>query len=278
MRGFRKVERLSTWRRLALHAWRAPNDPTVHGALEVDVGEALELIKELRATSGLRLSVTHLVGRAIALAIRERPEVNAIVRFGRLYQRDSIDVFFQVAFEGGENLGGHKVVGADEKSLLEIARELAAGASKVRRKEGESVKAASRFRAVPSPLIGAALRVSTALTYDLGLDLSKLGIPFDGFGSVMVTNVGGFGLTSGFPPILPFARCPLLILVGEVQQRPWVHDGEVVPRPILPLGVTFDHRLLDGFQAGILAKRFREVLERPRAALARELAAPISAP
>jgi pyruvate dehydrogenase E2 component (dihydrolipoamide acetyltransferase) len=141
----------------------------------------------------------------------------------------------------------------------------------VRRKQGESVKAASKFRLVPAPLVGAALRVSTALTYDLGLDLSRFGIPFDGFGSVMVTNVGGFGLTSGFPPIVPFARCPLLILVGEVQQRPWVHEGEVVPRPVLPLGVTFDHRLLDGYQAGVLAKRFREVLEHPRAALASEL-------
>jgi pyruvate dehydrogenase E2 component (dihydrolipoamide acetyltransferase) len=272
MRGFRKVDRLSTWRRVALHAWRAPNDPTVHGSLELDVGEALELLKELRAKTGLKLTVTHLVGRAIALAIRERPEVNAIVRFGRLYQRDSIDVFFQVAFEGGENLGGHKVAGADRKSLVEIARELAEGASKVRRKEGESVKAASKFRLMPAPLVGAALKVSTALTYDLGLDLSGLGIPFDGFGSVMVTNVGGFGLTSGFPPILPFARCPLLILVGEVQQRPWVYEGEVVPRPVLPLGVTFDHRLLDGYQAGVLAKKFREVLERPRAALAEEIA------
>jgi pyruvate dehydrogenase E2 component (dihydrolipoamide acetyltransferase) len=101
MRGFHRLERLSTWRRVALHAWREPNDPTVHGSLDIDVGEALDVIKDLRARSGEKITLTHLVGRAIALALRERPEVNSIVRFGRLYQRDTIDVFFQVAFEGG---------------------------------------------------------------------------------------------------------------------------------------------------------------------------------
>ncbi len=262
---------MSSWRRLALHAWRAPDDPTVHGSLELDVGEALEVLRELRARSGLKLTVTHLVGRAIALAIRERPEVNAIVRFGRVYQRETIDVFFQVAFEGGENLAGHKVARADEKSLVDTARELVAGAGRVRKQEGETVKAASMFRLIPAPLIGVALRASTALTYDLGVDLSRFGVPFDGFGSVMVTNVGGFGLTSGFPPILPFSRCPLLILVGEVQTRPAMFEGEIAARPILPLGITFDHRLLDGYQAGVLAKRFREVIEHPRVALADEL-------
>jgi pyruvate dehydrogenase E2 component (dihydrolipoamide acetyltransferase) len=141
----------------------------------------------------------------------------------------------------------------------------------VREKKGETVKAASMFKLIPAPLIGVALRASTALTYDLGLDLRRFGVPFDGFGSVMVTNVGSFGLTSGYPPILPFSRCPLLILVGEVQSRPTVYQGEIVARPILPLGITFDHRLLDGYQAGVLAKRFREVIEHPRAALAAEL-------
>jgi pyruvate dehydrogenase E2 component (dihydrolipoamide acetyltransferase) len=271
MRGFHRLERLSSWRRLALHAWRAPNDPTVHGSLELDVGEALEVLRELRARSGRKLSVTHLVGRAIALAIRERPEVNAIVRFGRVWQRDTIDVFYQVAFEGGENLAGHKVARADEKSLVETARELAEGAGRVRDKQGETVKAASMFKLIPAPLIGVALRASTALTYDLGLDLRRFGVPFDGFGSVMVTNVGSFGLTSGYPPILPFSRCPLLLLVGEVQSRPVVYQGEIAARPILPIGITFDHRLLDGYQAGVLAKRFREVIEHPRAALAAEL-------
>lgn len=273
MRGFRKLERVSTWRRIAVHAWGAPRDPSVHGTIEVDATELLDVVRELRERSGARVTVTHVVGRALALAIRARPDVNAIVRSGSVWQRETINVFFQVAFEGGENLAGHKVARADEKSVVAIAKELSAGAGRVREKRGESVEAASKFRAIPSPIVGAALRASTWLTYNLGLDLSRLGVPFDAFGSAMVTNVAGFGLSNGLPPLFPPSRCPILVLVGEVAERPWVHEGVVVPRPVLSLGVTFDHRLLDGFQAGTLAKRFREVVEHPRTALADELSA-----
>jgi len=271
MSRFRPLERVSTWRRLALHAWNPPSDPTVYGSLEIDATEALEVVKDLRARTGLKISIVHLVGRAVALAIQSRPEVNCIARFGKLYQRETIDVFYQVAFEGGENLAGHKVERADEKSIVEIAQELAAGAGKVREGKAENVQATKRFSVIPASLTGYLVRAATFVTYDLDLDLSRFGVPYDAFGSAMVTNVGSFGLSTGFAPLLPIARCPLLILVGEVQQRAVVRDGQVVARPILPLGVTFDHRLLDGFQASVLAKRFREVMESPRKALGTEL-------
>ena len=271
MRGFRKLEKVSTWRRLAVSAWAAPKDPTVYGIVEIDATETLSFLEELRARSGVKVTVTHLVGHAVARAIRARPEVNAIIRFGNLYQRETVDVFFQVAFEGGENLAGHKVERADEKSVVDIARELGEGAGKVRSGQAENVKTSKKFRAIPAPLLGLIMKATTFATYDLGLDLTALGVPFDGFGSVMVTNVGGFGLSVGFPPIVPFARCPILLLVGEIQQRAVVKDGVVVARPVLPRGVTFDHRLLDGYQASVLAKAFRTVMEHPREALGEEL-------
>jgi pyruvate dehydrogenase E2 component (dihydrolipoamide acetyltransferase) len=271
MRGFRPVSKLSTWRRLALHTWEAPNDPTVHGMLEIDASEALAFVKELRDRTGTKITVTHLVGHAVAKAIEDRPEVNAIVRFGRIYQRETIDVFFQVAFEGGENLAGHKVDRANEKSIAEIARELSEGASHVRSGKAENVKASKKFSKLPPSLLGLMVKATEVLTYDLGLDLRSIGIPFDGFGSAMVTNVGSFGLSMGLPPLVPFSRCPLLLLVGEVTEKPVVRDGAIVARPVLPIGVTFDHRLLDGYQAGVLAKTFRAIIERPFETLRDEL-------
>jgi pyruvate dehydrogenase E2 component (dihydrolipoamide acetyltransferase) len=80
----------------------------------------------------------------------------------------------------------------------------------------------------------------------------------------MITNVGSFGLTTGSAPLLPFSRCPIVVLLGEVHDRAVVRDGVVVARPILPIGVTFDHRLLDGYQAGKMASRFTALLEHPR--------------
>ncbi len=244
----------------------------MYGSLEIDATEARELVAELRARSGTRVTITHLVGRAIALAIRERPEVNAIVRLGRPFRRDSIDVFFQIAFEGGEDLNGQKITRADEKTVVEIARELDQAAAAVRARRAEGVRTASTFSKLPPSLTGLAMRVGAFATYELGLDLSRVGVPYDAFGSAMVTNVGGFGITSGFAPLLPFSRAPIILLVGEIHDRPVVRDGQVVVRPILPVGATFDHRLLDGFQAGKLAARFRAILERPRTELERELA------
>jgi pyruvate dehydrogenase E2 component (dihydrolipoamide acetyltransferase) len=261
VRGFKRETKLSSWRRMALHAWAPPSDPTVYGSLDIDAAAALDAIRALRARTGMRVTITHLVGRAIALAIKERPEVNAIVRFGSLHRRESVDVFFQIAFEGGENLNGQKIERADEKDLVAIARELEEGARAVREKRAEGVKAASRFSRIPSSLTGMAMRAGAFASYDLGLDLSRFGVPFDGFGSAMVTNVGSFGLTSGYAPLLPMSRCPLLLLVGEVHDKPVARAGEVVVRPILPIGATFDHRLIDGFHAGKLATRFRALLE-----------------
>jgi pyruvate/2-oxoglutarate dehydrogenase complex dihydrolipoamide acyltransferase (E2) component len=256
---------------MALHAWRSPGDPSVHGTLEIDATEAQDVVRQLRARSVRRITITHLIGHALALAIRERPEVNAIIRLGNVYRRETIDVFFQIAFEGGEDLNGAKIARADQKSLVEIAAELEGHARSVRERRTDSVRIADRFRRMPAALTGVALRATTFLTYDVGLDLSRYGVPFDAFGSAMVTNVGSFGLTTGLAPLVPFSRCPIVLLVGEIHDRPVVRQGKIVARPILPIGVTFDHRLLDGYQASKMALRFRTIIEQAKQAFAHEL-------
>jgi len=267
MRGFRREKKLSTWRRLALNTWREPHDPKVYGTLEIDATEANEYVKSLRREGGPRVTITHLVGHAVALALRERPDCNTIIRHGAIYRRETIDVYFQIAFEGGEDLNGHKIVSADQKGVIDIARELAEGARLVREKKARTVSDAKKLNKLPAFLTGTAMRLGTFAHYDLGLDLRRLGIPWDGFGSVMVTNVGGFGLATGLAPLVPFARCPLLLLIGEIRDRPVVRDGAIVARPILPIGVTFDHRLIDGYQASKLAARFVRIMEQPRESL-----------
>lgn len=249
--------------------WRDPDDPTVYGVLEVDVTRALAYIAALREATGVHATLTHVVGKAAAVAIRERPEVNGIVRRGRhVYLRDSIDVFFQVAFEGGEDLSGAKIANADRKSVVEIANELAAKAEAVREhRDREILKTQNLLRMLPDWLRGRALGLTSWLTYDVGLDLRAVGIPFDAFGSVMVTNVGSFGLPLGLAPLVPFSHTPALLTLGAVQERPWVVGGAVVPRPVLAIGATFDHRVLDGFQAGKLTARFVEILDDPASIL-----------
>lgn len=248
-----------------MHTWRPPRDPTVYGTLDVDVSRATAWLENERRRTGVKVTLTHLVGKAIALAIAERPEVNAIVRRGRhLYVRDTIDIFFQVAFDGGENLSGAKVDRCDQKSVVEIARELSERAERIRaHQEKEISEGRDRIGRLPAVLRRPVLDLASFLTHDLGLDLRRVGLPYDQFGSAMVTNVGMFGLPTGFAPLVPFARTPILATVGAVEARPVAVGDRVEVRPMLTIGATFDHRVLDGYQAGKLASRFRTVMEDP---------------
>lgn len=263
--GFRKQVDLKSWRKIAVHTWHDVGDPSVYGILEVDVSKTLPWIDKQREQTGLKVTITHLVGRAMALAIAERPEVNAIIRRGRhIYLRDTIDIFFQVAFEGGENLSGAKISEVDKKSVVDIARELADRAERIRKKTDIVLQQThGMMDKIPGMLRGPMLRTASYLTYDLGLDLRSLGLPYDQFGSAMITNVGAFGLQQGFAPLVPFARTPILATIGAVYDKPVAIGGKVEIRPMLPIGGTFDHRLLDGYQAGRITQRFREVIEDP---------------
>ncbi len=262
--GFRRLERVSSWRKLAASTWGGASDPTVYGTMEIDAAPAMALVEKLRRETGVKVTITHLVGKAIALAFRDRPDLNGILRAGRIYLRDTIDVFFQVAFEGGENLSGAKVDRADEKTVVEIARELQERAQKIRSNDDPTLaRTVSMLNGMPVPVIGAAMRAISFLSYDLGLDLSRFGLPYDAFGSVMVTNVGSFGVVHGYAPLVPFARSTALLTIGAIVDKPVARDGSVVVRPIMTVGGTFDHRFIDGFQAGILSKRFRELMEAP---------------
>lgn len=62
--------------------------------------------------------------------------------------------------------------------------------------------------------------------------------------TVSLTNVGVFGVDGG-TPILPPGHVAILCL-GRVAQRPWVVGDQVVPRPVVTLTLSFDHRCIDG--------------------------------
>ena len=262
--SFRRLTNLPAWRAMAVHAWSAPRDPTVYGIIDLDATKTLAYVERLRTESGVRVTLTHLVGKALGLAIAERPEVNAIIRRGRIYVRDTVDVFFQVAFEGGEDLAGCKVSEIDKKSVVEIAEELAARAKRIREKKDHPTQQSARtLSKLPPSLMKLAMKLGERLTYDYDFNLSKAGVPYDAFGSAMVTNVGGFGLTVGQAPLFPPSRTPIILTVGAVRDAPLAIEGRVEVRPVLTIGASFDHRVADGYQAGLMAKRFREVLEDP---------------
>lgn len=80
-------------------------------------------------------------------------------------------------------------------------------------------------------------------------------------GTVSITNVGSLGLDTG-TPILPPGQAAIIAL-GAVRRKPWVVDGQVVPRDVMVVGGSFDHRLIDGDLAGAFISDVAAVMEQP---------------
>jgi len=263
MTNFTPIEDASSFRRMAAAMWRSPSDPSIYGSMDVDATPALTFLRE--HPSPMKITITHLVARAVALAMREQPELNAKVRFwGRLEQRDTIDVFVTVATEGNRDLSGARIERADEKTLVELATAITERAGKIRKGQDASYKKSrSTFKQLPWWLARPVTQLSDLLVNELHVDLGKHGLPTDPFGSAIVTSVGMFGIDSAFAPFVPLARCPMLILVPEIRPRPWAVGDRVEVRPVLRLCATFDHRIIDGAAAGRFASRLTRLFAVP---------------
>ncbi|MBI4728520.1 MAG: 2-oxo acid dehydrogenase subunit E2 [Acidobacteria bacterium] len=86
--------------------------------------------------------------------------------------------------------------------------------------------------------------------------------PADLLGStITVTNVGSFGMESG-TPIINHPECAVLSL-GAIVKRPWVVGGEILARDVVTLALTFDHRIVDGAEAGRFLRRLGDLVEHP---------------
>ncbi|MCA9624161.1 MAG: 2-oxo acid dehydrogenase subunit E2 [Myxococcales bacterium] len=265
MTRFRPLPNPSTFRKMAAAMWRPPNDPTIYGTVDVEATAMLAFLERHRAEHPeARATVAHLVTAALARALAHHPELNAKVRlWGRLELRDEVVVSLQVASDDGRDLGIVRLEGADKLSLEAISERVREQAALVRREDEryELAKTRSLLKQMPWWLMRPVLAVTDVLTNELHIHVPSQGLLRDTFGSAMVTNVGVFGVDTAFAPFTPIARCPIIVLVTEVKQRPWVVEDRVEPRPVLRLCATFDHRIIDGAHAGHLGAEVRAILE-----------------
>ncbi|ELK49273.1 branched-chain alpha-keto acid dehydrogenase subunit E2 [Haloferax sp. BAB-2207] len=81
-------------------------------------------------------------------------------------------------------------------------------------------------------------------------------------GTFTITNVGGIGGEYA-TPIINYPEVAILAL-GAIKEKPRVVDGEVVPRNVLTLSLSFDHRVVDGAQGARFTNRVKELLEDPK--------------
>ena len=145
------------FRKVACGSWRTAGDPSVYALLEIEMSKALEFAKAYSQQHGVRITPTLLVAKAISHCLQVRPELNGLLRHGRVYLRRNVSIFFQVnvpgsAVDGSRDeriakamLSGTTVHETETKSLAEIARAFRAQAVQVKRGRDPAFRACFRI-------------------------------------------------------------------------------------------------------------------------------------
>jgi len=254
----------SPWRTISTAVYGAPNEGKIYGIAEVDVTAAWEMIK-LNRKAGRRITMTHLVASAIGRSIGwDIPEINAFVRRGKIVLRDEVIVTVAVNMHGGREMSSIKVHDAHRKTVFEIAEEIRKRAAKARSGSDNDTMENKAFLArIPWPFRRMMFLLFRFITGTLGLQLKFMGLGHNAFGSILLSNIGSHGLSTGMAALFPGSKLPAVIIMGKEEEKAVVIDGEIVIRKILPMTGTFDHRIMDGYHGGLLAHHVKRYLEHP---------------
>jgi 2-oxoacid dehydrogenases acyltransferase (catalytic domain) len=265
----------STWRKIAMATWRPRKDPMICATADIEASRLLEYIDQVRHATGAHVTPAHLVGRAAGKVFEALPGLNGRVAFGSFLPSPTIDCFFVISLRtdpvtGAEavatDLSGAVVRSVDQKAPWIIARELADRAAHIRHDDDPQFKRAKAMvKGLPPLLLRPVMDTLGFITDTLQLPVPFMGVDARPYGSILVSNLGTYGLDSVSAPVPTFCHVPFTIVTGTVTEKVLARDGQVVIRPVLPLTIGLDHRLIDGYQAATMARVFREYLDNPAA-------------
>jgi len=80
-------------------------------------------------------------------------------------------------------------------------------------------------------------------------------------GTFTISNLGMFGVETLIAIIQPPQTA--ILGVGAVQEKPAVRDGQIVPRQLMQVALSADHRATDGAQGAAFLRDLKELLEHP---------------
>ncbi len=251
------------WRVTSAAIYTTPTDSRVYGTLDIDVTDAKGFMKRKRE-AGTKITMVHLATAVLARAVAfDVPEMNCFIRRGAVVGRKRLDVMVPVAM-GEEGVTSVIIRDAHARTVTSIAEEISSKAQRAR--AGNESKAAQNkylLNRIPWPFRRPVFRLLKWITIDMGLEIKALGLSADSFGSFVVSDIGSHGLATGMTALMPAAKVPAVIVLGKIEEKPVVRDGEIVVRTILPLTGTFDHRIVDGAQIGKLARGIKRNFRKP---------------
>jgi 2-oxoglutarate dehydrogenase E2 component (dihydrolipoamide succinyltransferase) len=220
-------EKMSTRRRRIaehlLESQHATAHLTTFNEIDMSAVEALRgRIKErVEKEHGVRLSVMPFFVKATCMALKAYPVVNAQIDGDSIVYKHYVNMGIAVASEAG--LVVPSIKDADQKGMLDLARDISAVAKKAR---------------------------DGTLTME---DLTG--------GTFTITNGGVFGSLVS-TPILNYPQVGILGL-HKIQERPMAIAGKVEIRPMMYVALSYDHRIIDGQQAVLFLVRVKELMEDP---------------
>ena len=257
---------MTSYRKLAVSSWGHPRDPSTYSTLELPLDKAEALLAQMTSTP--RPSLTHYVALVMGHCMQQYPQLNHVLRRGRLYPRDTVDAFISTmtSSERGKDLTGFVVRDVCAMGLGDFAARCDESVLELRRNANpEMRRAQATMERLPTWVLKPVLRVAEFLQYTLNIPLEGLGLPRDPFGSFMLTNVGALGIDNAFVPLSPYSRCPFIICIGKSREAPVVRDGAVTVGRVVTIAMTMDHRHADGAHGAMIIRRFRKVFTRPDA-------------
>jgi 2-oxoisovalerate dehydrogenase E2 component (dihydrolipoyl transacylase) len=200
--------------------------PHVTEWVTVDVTRTMKLVERLRGDrefAGVKVSPLLVVAKALLLAVRRNPEINATwdADAGEIVVKHYVNLGIAAATPRG--LVVPNIKDADQLSLRGLADAFA-----------ELTATAREGRTQPADMAG---------------------------GTITITNVGVFGVDAGTPILNPGEAA--ILAFGQVRRQPWVHKGKVTPRWVAQLALSFDHRLVDGELGSRTLADLAAVLEDP---------------
>jgi pyruvate dehydrogenase E2 component (dihydrolipoamide acetyltransferase) len=209
--------------RMALSARLVPHVTHLDRADITDLDALITRHLERARERGVTLTLTSFILKSVALALAEHPVFNASLDAGAGELILKRYCHLGVAVAMERGLIVPVIRDVDRKSIGDLARELARLAARVR--EG---------KATLEDLRG---------------------------GTFTVTNIGALGGTGAIPII----NYPEVAILGVARARlePVVRDGQIVPRLLLPITLTFDHRVADGADGARFAAAILRRLEHP---------------
>jgi pyruvate/2-oxoglutarate dehydrogenase complex dihydrolipoamide acyltransferase (E2) component len=253
----------TNWRKVASTIYKKPTDSKIYGTVDLDVTD-LEKFISAKRKEGVKTTLTYILTLIVGRAIRQEvPELNTYVKRGKIKQREQVDATVSVLLPGGQ-MGSVKVENADKLTIAELSDKIAKEIRDSRKgEENDTMQSKSMLASVPWPLRKWLFRLYRTITIDWGISLPGIGLDSNSFGSYVISNIGSVGLDTGYGSLLPSSNVSVVWILGSINKKPVVINDEIVPRRIMALSATLDHRVVDGSHGGRMFRKIKYYIKHP---------------